>query len=109
MESFYKYALIIAVIFLILCLIGIGIIMQFQNAGTKFPLHPNVCPDRWGTTDNGLTCNRPGSINELQNSGYTQSDRTITLSDYPNICDKYKWAKDKNVNWDGVSNYNKCT
>jgi hypothetical protein len=105
MEPFYKYALIVAVIFLILCLIGIGILMQFQNAGTKFPLHPNVCPDRWITPDNGLSCTKPAS--GQPNAGNATSD--ITLSAYPNICDKYKWAKENNVNWDGVSNYNKCT
>jgi hypothetical protein len=104
MEPFYKYALIVAVIFLILCLIGIGILMQFQNAGTKFPLHPNVCPDRWDISNNGLACSHPiDGINE----GTNRVD--ITLSAYPNICDKYKWAKENNVNWDGVSNYNKCS
>jgi len=105
MEPFYKYALIVAVIFLILCLIGIGILMQFQNAGTKFPLHPNVCPDRWEISADGLTCAKP-SLGQ-PNEGNATAD--ITLSTYPNICDKYKWAKENNVNWDGVSNYNKCS
>ena len=98
MEPFYKYALLIAVVFLIVCLIGIGILMQFQNAGTKFPLHPNVCPDKWTISADGSSCTSP----EINSS-------TIELSKYPNICDKYKWAKDNNINWDGVSNYNKCT
>jgi hypothetical protein len=101
MEPFYKYALLIAVVFLIVCLIGIGILMQFQNAGTKFPLHPNVCPDRWTINP------KNGDICDLMVSG--TSSKTITLSAYPNICDKYKWAKDNNVNWDGVSNYNGCS
>ena len=106
MEPFYKYALLIAVVFLILCLIGIGILMQFQNAGTKFPLHPNVCPDRWNTTDNGVSCTKPAAGQPNVGKSTTTD---ITLSLYPNICDKYKWAKDNTVNWDGVSNYNKCT
>ena len=107
MEPFYKYALLIAVVFLILCLIGIGILMQFQNAGTKFPLHPNVCPDRWETPDNGVSCTKPASGLNVGDVGNAITG--IRLSLYPNICDKYKWAKDNTVNWDGVSNYNKCT
>ena len=98
MESFYKYALLFAVVFLIICLIGIGILMQFQNSGTKFPLHPNVCPDLWTNSADGKTCTKG-----------TLSTPSITLSEYTSICDKYKWAKDNNVNWDGVSNYNGCS
>jgi len=100
MEPFYKYALIIAAIFLIVCLIGIGILMQFQNSGMKFPLHPNMCPDRWTISNDKSSCNL------IAANGTTS--KTIALSTYPNICDKKKWAKDNNVNWDGVSNYNSC-
>lgn len=100
MEPFYKYALIIAVVFLIVCLIGIGILMQFQNAGTKFPLHPNMCPDKWTISSDGKTCN-------LMANGV--ASKSISLSTYPSICEKYNWAKKQNVNWDGVSNYNGCT
>ena len=100
MEPFYKYALMIAVVFLIICLIGIGILMQYQNAGTKFPLHPNVCPDRYliDPTDNTMCkAKDPKQYGDLP------------LTSVPNICDKYNWAKKYNVNWDGVSNYNGCS
>lgn len=100
MEPFYKYALIIAVAFLIICLIGIGILMQFQNSGTKFPLHPNVCPDVFAIDSTNKICNpRPPNPNNYGG---------LILSDVPTICDKYNWAKKYNVNWDGVSNYNGC-
>ena len=103
MEPFYKYGLLVAVAFLIICLIGIGLLMQFQNSGTKFPLHPNVCPDTWETSTDGLTCIR----NATRNRGIsTTSD--FLLSTYPSICEKKKWAKTNTVNWDGVSNYNGC-
>ena len=100
MEPFYKYALMISVAFLIICLIGIGILMQFQNAGTKFPLHPNVCPDRHvldPTNSKLCKAKDPAQYGDLK------------LTDVPNICEKYKWAKKYNVNWDGVSNYNGCS
>jgi len=101
MERFYKIALLIAIIFLIFCLIGIGILMQYQNAGMKFPIHTNICPDFWINSNDGLTCT---SINT--NKG--KSDGSLLLSTKPNICDKQKWAKDNGINWDGVSNYNGC-
>jgi hypothetical protein len=78
--------------------------MQFQNAGTKFPLHPNVCPDRWSidsTDSKNIKC-KPNPPNP---NNYSD----LPLTDVPNICDKYKWAKKNNVNWDGVSNYNGCS
>ena len=104
MEPFYKYALLISVVFLIVCLIGIGILMQFQNAGTKFPLHPNVCPDKWKISTDGKTCTKGTT-----NIGKADTPSPLVLSDYPMICNKYKWAKQYNVNWDGVSNYNGCS
>ena len=102
MEPFYKYALMVAVVFLIICLIGIGILMQFQNAGTKFPLHPNVCPDRWSIDPTNDKLCKPNPPNP---NGYGN----LQLTDVPSICEKKKWAKQYNVNWDGVSNYNKCS
>ena len=103
MERFYKIALIVAILFLIVCLIGIGILMQYQNAGMKFPIHPNACPDFWNSTD-GTTCT-PDS--KGTNKG-TFTNPSISLTSYSTICDKYKWAKQYKVNWDGVSNYNGC-
>ena len=105
MENFYKIAILIGIIFLILCLIGIGILMQYQNAGMKFPIHPNVCPDLW-TSQNGTTCENTTNLNIGK---LTAGNNNITLSSYPNICDKYKWATNNKINWDGVSNYNGCS
>lgn len=106
MEPFYKYGLLIAVVFLIVCLIGIGILMQFQNSGMKFPLHPNVCPDTWTTTGEGATlkCIKHATSNQ----GISTTPAEFILSTYPSICEKKKWAKTNTVNWDGVSNYNGC-
>ena len=106
MEMFYKIALLFALIFLIICLIFIGILMQYQNVGKKFPLHPTVCPDRWTTPDNGVTCKV--DINGY-NKGKGSGVSSLTTSTIPNICDKKKWATTNGVRWDGVSNYNGCS
>jgi hypothetical protein len=105
MERFYKIAILISIIFLILCLIGIGILMQYQNAGMKFPIHPNVCPDFWTGSEDGKTCSNQTNTNIGK---LTAGNNNITLSTYSTICDKYKWATNNKINWDGVSNYNGC-
>ena len=45
--SFYLIAVIIAVVILILCLTGVGILMKYQNAGQVFPPAAQLCPDGW--------------------------------------------------------------
>lgn len=47
MPSFYLIAVILTVIFLILCLTGVGILMKYQNAGQVFPPAAQPCPDGW--------------------------------------------------------------
>ena len=105
MEMFYKIALLFALVFLIICLIFIGIIMQYQNAGKKFPLRPTVCPDRWTTQDNGVTCNVDVAG---YNKGKSGTPSSLVLSTVPNTCDKKKWTTITGVRWDGVSNYTGC-
>jgi len=115
MDRFYAIALIIALIVLIICLVGIGILMQYQNSGLKFPLHPNTCPDLWNLSGDGTQC--VGTIGK--NLTQTQNDKTPANgggNKYPatgsikdkTICENYKWAKAGEINWDGVSNYNGC-
>lgn len=104
MERFYKIAVIFALVFLIICLIGIGILMQYQKKGKKFPRYPTVCPDTWTNSSDGLTCNL--NINgQNKGKGTTSS---LVLSTVPNVCDKKKWTTTTGVNWDGVSNYTGC-
>lgn len=102
MEKFYNITLFIALAILIICLIGIGILMQYQNAGMKFPVHPNICPDLWNiSSDNTICTPHDQSVNVgiLTDKKYTPSS---------NICTNYQWTKQNGINWDGVSNYNGC-
>jgi hypothetical protein len=111
MERFYKFALIIAIVFLIICLIGMGFLLQYQNAGMKFPEHPNACPDFW-TTDvsGGGRCIVPDPSRNVGNITPWSRDLSYSYVEMGvNICDKYKWATQRKLNWDGVSNYNGCT
>jgi len=112
MDKFYLIVVAIAVVLLILCLTGVGILMGYQNANIAFPPSANACPDGWTTV--GTTCTAPTgfTIQGLKNGeqGFDQSKGTINFSDpyWADICVKKKWANMYNINWDGVSNYTKC-
>ena len=104
-----------AVVLLILCLTGVGILMGYQNANLTFPPSQNTCPDGW--TAVGTSCTVPtayaSSTTGLSAPVFTVpaasagNAGTIDLSTWA-ICDKKKWANKFNINWDGVSNYTKC-
>ena len=102
MEKFYNIALFIALVILIVCLIGIGILMQYQNAGMKFPVHPNICPDLWNINSDNTICTPHDQRVNVGPSNLT----SYTLTN--NICTNHQWAKKNGINWDGVSNYNGC-
>ena len=113
MDSFYMIVVLIAVILLILCLTGVGILMGYQDANLVFPPKANNCPDGW--TAVGQICTIPTAFASSTTGltaaqGYDQAKQTIDFSKdhWANICDKKKWANKYNINWDGVSNYNKC-
>ena len=61
METFYYVVLTIAVVFLILILIFVGIMMQGQNKGQSFPPVANVCPDFWTIANDKTSCIVPGT------------------------------------------------
>jgi len=110
MDQFYLIVVAIAVVLLILCLTGVGILMGYQNANLTFPPSQNTCPDGWTAT--GSTCTAPTGTT-IQGvtpaQGYTQPDKIDFGNAYwANTCDKKKWANMYNINWDGVSNYTKC-
>ena len=61
MEAFYLIVLSIAVIFLILILIFVGIMMQSQNDGQSFPPVSKQCPDFWALSSDMSSCIVPGT------------------------------------------------
>jgi len=120
MDYFYSVVIGIAVIFLILSLIAVGIALQNQGKNEVFPKHQSPCPDGWAI--DGSTCtfntNNDGGYNS-SSTGITSGDpaenvwRDITSGKFthkPNatVCAKKNWANKKKIQWDGVSNYNQC-
>ena len=123
MESFYLIVLSIATIILIISLATIGMLMDQGNKAGPFPPISLKCPDGWTETSatdatNGdtYTCTVPLRLSKdlVASEGITvtntagtnnklsYNDKTTTM------CQKYKFATDNILTWDGVSNYNSC-
>lgn len=66
--SFYLITVIVAVIFLIICLTGVGILMKYQNAGQIFPPAAKPCPDGWNVASDG-SCGQKISSTPSSNTG----------------------------------------
>jgi hypothetical protein len=120
MDNFYMIVVLIAVVLLILCLTGIGILMRYQNAGQEYPPTSNTCPDGWSAS--GTSCISPAltgttTYGTVGTNGYTESgadpNRKATVDfsneNWKNICNKKKWANKYGLSWDGVTNYSKCS
>lgn len=117
MDSFFIYVTIFAVLLLIVCLTGIGILMRYQNAGIAFPPFQNPCPDTWTKVGTGNACQTPVGSSGITGSApsgmvYSKSGTSAVFNvvDFgtTQICAKKKWTSNYNIAWDGVSNYSLC-
>ena len=102
MDSFYTIVVGIAVVFLLLCLIVVGIALQKESEDEEYPKLQAKCPDGWEVDGDGCV------LNSLNQGALTVTGTYTDVSFGTTICDKHKWASDNGVIWDGVSNYNKC-
>jgi|LauGreSuBDMM15SN_2_FD.fasta_scaffold73434_3 hypothetical protein len=116
MDSFYTIVVLVAVVFLIICLIIVGIMMQYQKGEDAFPPKANTCPDKWtvGATGSCAHGGNNGSMTtatawcENNPAVCTVSGSQYTFLEGASVCDKQNFAKANDILWDGVSNYNKC-
>jgi len=111
----------IAVVFLILILSAVGIIMLFtKNNNQIFPPTSSKCPDYWTLGADGVTCTSSGTNNgSVTAAGPVQSvdgniiklntsHSSFTEIGMTKTCGQKRWANLNKIEWDGVSNYNKC-
>ena len=124
MDKFYTITIIVAFVILVIALIGLGILLQNDEASTAFPPKHNKCPDNW--TVSGEYCNWDVSkyfIGDLSTSDTTTGKFNSVSNDYVTLsgandgiifknhvlnCDKKKWATSNRIIWDGITNYNQC-
>ena len=108
MEGFQKFVLYAAIFVLILALIFIG--MSLSRAKTQVwpPVIPN-CPDYWVVDGSGNntkcinvkdlgTCQATSGENHL-----TMNFNDPTFTGTQGTCNKYNWANNCGVSWDGIT------
>ena len=117
LTEFNKIVLTIATIILIISLIILAIFMKKALSNDVFPPVISDCPDYWDVSYNNaedsVKCIRTNIINQGSTAGDCSSYDVALFqqngSSYDDIlCEKYKWAKGCNLEWDGVTNNNKA-
>ena len=108
MEGFQKIVLITAIIILIITLVVIGVTLS-KGSGADWPPVVPQCPDYWvidGSGNNAKcvnvkdlgTCKSDGS-SKHQTMNFNSSQFTGSQG----ACNKYNWATNCNVTWDGIT------
>ena len=129
---FYLIVSCIAIIFLILLFLFLGIMIRNQNSTAIYPPTSNVCPDYWSKDNNGnclmptkmslenatTFINSGGQSNLGKNSNIAPFSKDGKSFDVNNLlwssggkstlCAQKDWSNQNNIIWDGVSNFNGC-
>lgn len=121
MNPFNMIVMTVAVVFLILILSAVAIIMLYtKNNNQIYPPTSSTCPDYWKLGADGVTCTSSGinhgsvtAAGPVQSAGNNTfklniSDSSFTQRGMTKTCGQKRWANMNKVEWDGVSNYNKC-
>ena len=106
MSSFQDIVISLAIFFLIITLIIVGIALYRNRASLAFPPVVADCPDYWidSSDGNGASCQN------VKNLGKSSCARTMNFntstfnSSTLGLCAKSQWAKNCNLPWDGVTN-----
>lgn len=103
-SSFQKYLIIFALIVLIICLIIIGATIQYSKNGTWPPEYPE-CPDYFdvvSSSPTGSICNNKLKLGQPRCQGIMDFSGP-TFSGTAGLCNKYKWATNCKISWDGIT------
>ena len=101
--SFYKTAIKIALISLIIFTIILIITIWNSNSTKGFPPEISNCPDHWQPVEGDeLICE---TTENLGSSSLTESPN-FSQSFYEGqkgLCEKQKWAKTNSIHWSGIT------
>ena len=135
MDTFYLIVSAIALVILILILAYVGMRLRNHNITQAFPPNAYSCPDYW--TVDGSNCIVPRNGKKNTGGIYNMAgDLLLTPSNTPGLntdttkysgsvylditntgwtaagkstdCRKKKWADERGLMWDGITNYNGC-
>ena len=102
MELYQRIVLGIAIVLLIAAYIMIY--FTLVDNVKKWPPTVAKCPDYWVYDVLQDKCKSNGNVNNKNGTitYYPSIDSSQKLSDFSK-CIKYKWAKENNISWDGLS------
>lgn len=102
MSAFQKTILFAAIIVLILCMVFIGYSLQ-NIQKENWPPNIPVCPDYW-TVDGSGNNYKCLNTNNLGTCGLKEMNfNTPTFTGSREMCNKYTWAKNCGLAWDGIT------
>ena len=109
MEGFQKIVLFSAIIILIIALVFIGISLSYAKDGQKWPPVVPSCPDYWKFEGEGDDT-RCVNVKDLGTCPPKSGDKNLIMNFNSSVfsgdngtCNKFKWAKNCNVSWDGIT------
>jgi hypothetical protein len=108
MASFQKIVLISAIIILIVALVFIGISLHYSR-NKVWPPTVASCPDWWimdgsGNNTNCINIKDLGTCKPDGNLSHQEMNfNTSLFSGSKGMCNKYTWAKNCNLTWDGIT------
>jgi hypothetical protein len=100
--AFKTIVVIIATIFLIAALTFIGYSLYKHQYKSKFPPLIGQCPDYWVANDKN-ECENPKSLGKSTCHDAKSFDNPHFKGHNGN-CNKYNWARQCKVSWDGITN-----
>ena len=109
--NFYKTVCIVALVILVVSLAFIGSALASSSKNIEFPPNISKCPDNYEIVyDEYGEFSSCQAINDI--AGCDQEDFTDDIYNMPGTgstsgaCEKKKWAKNCQVDWDGLTNNN---
>ena len=109
MDGFQKFVLVSAIVILIISLVFIGISLSSSANNVIWPPMVPECPDYWisdGSGNNSTCINVKGLGTCPPQSGQkyqTMNFNTSAFTGSSGTCNKYNWATNCNVSWDGIT------
>jgi len=108
--SIQKIMLVIASVLLILTLIVVAVSLYNKKYDDKYPPVVAQCPDYWldestGNEVNGSKCVNVKNLGKDSCKTEMDFSKPMWLGDQ-GLCNKKRWARACDLNWDGVTNSN---
>ena len=109
LSKFNKNVLIISIIIFILAILLYGILVYSSiNKMSNYPPIINDCPDYWDVSITSTGKKYCQTYHNINIGNYPiPNDYNYDISYTPDLdisCNNYKWAKEKNITWDGITN-----